>query len=150
MNVGIEWLVDAAGCRPDVLRDLPAVQRVCEQIIADLNLHLVGEGVWHRFPSPGGITGLYLLTESHLACHTYPETGIATFNLYCCRLRPQWPWHEQLRALLGAARVDVRSTARGGQVGHPSSFDRLESAGVDPPLAAGLGGSRPSTHLPAN
>ncbi len=114
MSAGIEWLVDAEGCRPDLLRDLPAVRGVCEQIIADLNLHVVGAGYWHQFPSPGGVTGLFLLTESHLACHTYPETGTATFNLYCCRTRPRWPWRKNLRALLGADRVRVRSAVRGG------------------------------------
>jgi len=115
MKVGTEWLVDAEGCRADLLRDLPLLQSVCAQIIADLELHIVGEGLWHQFPSPGGVTGLFLLTESHLACHTYPETGIATFNLYCCRTRPRWPWLEKLRSLLGADRVTVQSTPRGGR-----------------------------------
>jgi S-adenosylmethionine decarboxylase len=65
----------------------------------------------------GGLTGLYLLTESHLACHTYPESGTATFNLYCCRPRPCWNWEEKLRTLLGATRVVIRSTARGEEGG---------------------------------
>ncbi len=112
-QVGIEWLVDAEGCRADLLRDVPTLVRVCEQIIANLELRVVGKGTWHRFPPPGGVTGLFLLTESHLTCHTYPETGIATFNLYCCRSRPCWPWQEKLSALLGATRVTVRSTVRG-------------------------------------
>ncbi len=128
MNVGVEWLVDAAGCRPDTLRDVALLRRLCAQLIADLDLHVVGEGVWHPFPSPGGVTGLFLLTESHLACHTYPEIGVATFNLYCCRtLRDcqpaagsqaglaRWPWRKVLRNLLGATRVSVRSTTRGGR-----------------------------------
>jgi S-adenosylmethionine decarboxylase len=113
MNVGVEWLVDAAGCCPDALRDVALLRQLCAQVIADLELHVVGEGVWHPFPAPGGVTGLYLLTESHLACHTYPEIGVATFNLYCCRTRPRWPWRKKLRALLGATRVSVRSTSRG-------------------------------------
>ena len=115
MNVGVEWFVDAEGCRAELLRDVPTLRRLCEQVIADLDLHVVGEGVWHPFPTPGGVTGLFLLTESHLACHTYPETGIATFNLYCCRARPRWPWREKLRHLLGAGRVTVRSATRGGR-----------------------------------
>ena len=93
---------------------MPTLRRVCAQIIADLDLHVVGEAVWHPFADPGGVTGLYLLTESHLACHTYPETGIATFNLYCCQPRPRWPWRDRLGVLLGANRVTVRSTRRGG------------------------------------
>ena len=44
MKVGTEWLVDAEGCRADLLRDLPLLQRVCEQLIAELELHTIGEG----------------------------------------------------------------------------------------------------------
>ena len=113
MNVGAEWIVDALGCSPKSLRDLPTLQGVCEQIIHDLNLHVVGAASWHQFPEPGGLTGLFLLTESHLACHTYPESGIATFNLYCCKARPEWPWQEQLSEVLGAMTVQVRSVNRG-------------------------------------
>jgi S-adenosylmethionine decarboxylase len=113
MQVGTEWLVDAEACRPDLLRDLPTLRRVCEHLIRQLDLHVIGEGQWHRFPDPGGLTGLFLLTESHLACHTYPESGLATFNLYCCRPRPDWPWQEHLRHWLGARRVTVRVVSRG-------------------------------------
>jgi len=38
MNVGIEWLIDAEGCQASLLRDLNAIQSVCDQIIADLGL----------------------------------------------------------------------------------------------------------------
>jgi S-adenosylmethionine decarboxylase len=113
MRIGVEWVVDAVGCRPELLRDMAALRRVCEKLIAQLELRVVGEGVWHQFPGPGGVTGLFLLTESHLACHTYPESGIATFNLYCCRTRPPWRWEEELRTGLGAARVRVQSLVRG-------------------------------------
>jgi S-adenosylmethionine decarboxylase len=117
MQVGTEWLIDATGCRPEVLRDLAAVRRLCEQILAGLGLRVVGEGAWHQFPSPGGVTGLYLLTESHLACHTYPEFGVATFNLYCCRARPAWPWQGRLREALGATQVTLRTLPRGANGG---------------------------------
>ena len=59
------------------------------------------------------MTGLYLLAESHLACHTYPEHGLATFNLYCCRPRPDWPWAARLGDALGASDVRVRVIERG-------------------------------------
>jgi S-adenosylmethionine decarboxylase len=113
MRVGTEWLVDAEGCSAELLRDAGAVRGVCRQIITELDLHVVGDGVCHPFPPPGGITALYLLTESHLACHTYPEYGVATFNLYCCRPRPRGEWERWLRELLGAERVRVRVVPRG-------------------------------------
>jgi S-adenosylmethionine decarboxylase len=110
--VGTEWLIDAAGCDAEALRDLERLGAVFRRAIAELGLHVVGEVVWHSFPAPGGVTGLALLSESHLACHTYPEFGVATFNLYCCRTRPAWPWAERLGEMLGAQRVAVRVCAR--------------------------------------
>ena len=110
---GMEWLVDAAGCRPEMLRSVVTLQSLCQRIVAELQLGVVGEPVWHKFDGPGGVTGLYLLSESHLACHTYPEHGLATFNLYCCRQRPPWRWEEHLSVVLHAERVTVRTHVRG-------------------------------------
>ena len=120
MNVGTEWLVDAEGCSAEALRDIETLRRVCDTVIRDLTLQVVGEPQWHQFPQPGGVTGLYLLTESHFACHTYPETGIATFNLYCCKTRPEWRWEAKLTELLGAKRVRVRGASRGENTGDDS------------------------------
>jgi len=112
MNVGLEWIVDATGCDPDALRDLSRLRALINRVIEDLELKPVGEPTWHKFPGEGGVTGLVLLSESHLACHTYPEFGVATFNLYCCRERPDWGWQRELRAELGAAEVHVRTVRR--------------------------------------
>ncbi len=108
MIVGTEWLVDASGCRAETLCEVEALRGLFDRIISELNLQVVGEQMWHRFPPPGGVTGLALLTESHLACHTYPEFQTATINLYCCRERPAWPWAERLALMLGAEKVRVR------------------------------------------
>jgi len=133
MNVGTEWLVDAEGCSAELLRDIEAVRGVCEEVIAELSLRVVGEPMWHQFPQAGGVTGLYLLTESHLACHTFPETGLATFNLYCCRPRPPFAWEERLRVLLGTGRVIVRTAARGAEADQAS----LEAGDCESPAKSG-------------
>jgi len=112
MIVGHEWVVDASGCEPDALRDLALIQRVTSRIVAELQLKPVGTPSWHKFPGEGGVTGLVLLSESHLACHTYPELAAATFNLYCCRERPEWPWEERLREELAAHHVTIRKLER--------------------------------------
>jgi S-adenosylmethionine decarboxylase len=113
MDVGVEWFVDAFGCRGDKLADMEVLRDLCREIIEGLDLRVVGEGRWHQFPAPGGITALYLLTESHLSLHTYPENGVATFNLYCCRARPRWAWEERLGELFDTKYVVVRSVVRG-------------------------------------
>src|SRR5262245_9544968 len=112
MIVGTEWLIEARGCDQDALRDEGKIRDILSRVIDDLGLRVVGE-VWHKFGGEGGVTGLIALTESHLACHTYPEHGVATFNLYCCRTRPEWEWEENLKAFLGAADVLVTKIERG-------------------------------------
>ena len=112
MIVGTEWLIEATGCEPERLRDESLLRDLFDRIIADLGLKAI-DSVWHTFPGEAGVTGLIALTESHLACHTYPEHGSATFNLYCCRTRPEWDWKTNLAETLGATAVTVTKIERG-------------------------------------
>jgi S-adenosylmethionine decarboxylase len=113
MIVGFEWIIDAAGCNPDDLRDVDKLRAVFAAVVSDLQLKTIGDGAWHKFGGEGGVTGLVMLTESHLACHTYPEHNSATFNLYCCRSRPEWSWGEKLREMIGAKQVTIKIIERG-------------------------------------
>ena len=113
MRVGTEILVDAFGCEPAALRDLARVRALLENVLLRCELRVVGEGHWHAFGGEGGVTGLYLLTESHLAVHTYPEHGTATLNLYCCRTLGSYPWEAELAKALGATTVTIRTIDRG-------------------------------------
>lgn len=112
MIVGTEWLIEATGCNEAHLRDESRLRDLFERVIRDLGLKAVG-AVWHKFPGEGGVTGLIALTESHLACHTYPEHRTATFNLYCCRTRPEWDWEGNLKVALVAEHVSVVKIERG-------------------------------------
>jgi len=113
MIVGFEWIIDALDCDGDTLRDTEVLRSVFARIIADLKLKTIGDGIWHKFDGEGGVTGMVMLTESHLACHTYPEHGTATFNLYCCRERPEWDWESNLRQMLKAGNVRIERVVRG-------------------------------------
>jgi len=109
---GVEWIVEAHGCPPEGLRDLAVLRTLFLALIDDLELHTVGEILWHQFPNTGGITGLALLSESHLTCHTFPEHGSICLNLFSCRPRPRWDFEGRLREFLGAGEVVVRDLAR--------------------------------------
>ena len=109
---GREWLVEAHGCDPAALADVDALRALFAALVADLGLHPVGEPLWHKFPGPGGVTGLVLLAESHLTVHTFPEHGSLCLNLFCCRPRPGWDFAEHLRERFGAELVQVRALTR--------------------------------------
>ena len=110
---GVEWLVDAFGCRPSALRSRTALEEVFLRVTDDLTLRRAAPAVWHTFDGEAGITGMLLLTTSHLTCHSFPELGFVAFNLYSCVERPEWPWESHLVDVLGAQRVVIREFTRG-------------------------------------
>lgn len=105
---GIEWVVEAFGCSSQALRDPAVLEHFFRRMIEDMNLRPVGRTQWHQFPGTGGITGLCLLAESHLACHTFPEHGSLCLNLFCCVPRPEWDFESALRSLFAAHSVSIR------------------------------------------
>jgi S-adenosylmethionine decarboxylase len=109
---GLEWIVEAHGCDAAALSDLDRMQELFRQLVAALDLHPLGKSNWHQFPNTGGITGVSLLSESHLACHTFPEYGSLCLNLFCCRPRPSADFEALLKDEFGAARVSVRQVER--------------------------------------
>lgn len=111
-GAGREWMVEAFGCDAGRLADPAALAGLVDEMVDALALTPVAPAQWHRFPHPGGITGLLLLAESHLALHTFPEHGSLCLNLFCCRPRPEWDYREGLARAVGATRVVVRQVAR--------------------------------------
>ena len=113
---GCEWIIEAHGCDPKLLADPAALERMFSRIVDGMHLHPVAPTAWHQFPgtsgNAGGITGLGLLSESHLACHTFPEFGSLCLNVFCCRPRPEWDFESELRREFGAANVRVRCVDR--------------------------------------
>ncbi|MFN8062623.1 MAG: S-adenosylmethionine decarboxylase [Vicinamibacterales bacterium] len=109
---GVEWIVEASGCSPVALADRSALDRLFAGIVEAARLTPVAGPLWHAFPATGGLSGLVVLAESHLTCHTFPEHGSLCLNVFCCRARPEWPLREILRLTVGAEHVRVRRLAR--------------------------------------
>ena len=68
---------------------------------------------FHRF-SPGGVTGVLIVQESHLAVHTWPERGYAALDLFTCGHQTDpWAAYQRLRCAFGATQDNVVEVSRG-------------------------------------
>ena len=99
------------------LTNAAALRQLCLQAVADSGLQAVGE-LFHTFPAPGGVTGVVLLAESHLAVHTWPELGAVTLDVYVCNLHGDHSAKAealmaQLQAGFAAGHVDKQRLTRG-------------------------------------
>jgi len=87
---GLHLTADVSGCPADAawMRDPSVLRRLCLGAVGEAGLSPVGE-LFQAFDtgSPqggGGITGVVLLAESHLAVHTWPELAAVTLDVYVC------------------------------------------------------------------
>ena len=119
---GLHLTADLAGCdATQPLTHAPeALRTLCLGAVAAAGLQAVGE-VFHRFPAPGGVTGVVLLAESHLAVHTWPELGAVTLDVYVCNLHGDNSARAQallaaLESAFGGARAEHHRLRRGGVI----------------------------------
>jgi S-adenosylmethionine decarboxylase len=82
---GLHLTADLHGCAAPapVLTDAAALRALCLRSVAGAGLQPVGE-LFHRFDGGGGVTGVVLLAESHVAVHTWPELDAVTVDVYVC------------------------------------------------------------------
>jgi len=105
-------VVEAHGCDACALQDPIKLDALFGRLIREMALHPLSDAQWHKFPGAGGVTGMVMLSESHLACHTFPEYRSLCLNLFCCRPRPEWDFEQHLREEFGATAVRVRRIER--------------------------------------
>lgn len=82
---GLHLTADLHGCPrgSPLMTDPAALRALCVLAVAEAGLTAVGE-LFHRYDDAGGVTGVVLLAESHLAVHTWPELGAVTIDVYVC------------------------------------------------------------------
>jgi len=81
--VGCTHLCTVFGISTEILADHVLLDKLCKEALMHDGFGILDK-VSHKF-SPQGYTTVFLLAESHLALHTYPEFGSLTITLYSCR-----------------------------------------------------------------
>lgn len=69
---------------------------------------------FHKF-EPVGVTGVVVISESHISIHTWPQEGYASVDIYTCGLQ-SFPERAMLYLIerLGASKYSIVGMDRGG------------------------------------
>ncbi len=80
--VGLHIVAELYGCDPELISRLENVKRILDKIVKVSELTVL-DSKHHQF-EPYGVTSLYLLAESHLFVHTWPEYGYVAVDIFTC------------------------------------------------------------------
>lgn len=110
--LGRHVLAEIYDCNPEFLNDRTMVEKIMVTAALEAGAE-VREVVFHKF-SPQGVSGVVVISESHLAIHTWPELGYAAVDVFTCgdRVNP-WDAANYIAEKFQAKHVDAYEVKRG-------------------------------------
>ena len=113
-TVGQHLLADLYGVEASILRDEAGLTRLFARALRDAAFTILKQAS-HRFEGGGGgVTGVFLLSASHLAFHTYPEYNYLALDVFSCTATDPTLVVQIVSKLLHPSLVDMHVSARGG------------------------------------
>ena len=80
--LGRHILAEFFECDPNVLNNPALVEKYMLEAALECGATIVNK-CFHLF-APHGVSGVVIISESHLAIHTWPEFGYAAVDLFTC------------------------------------------------------------------
>ncbi|HHY47176.1 MAG TPA: S-adenosylmethionine decarboxylase proenzyme [Firmicutes bacterium] len=80
--LGRHILCEVYGCDPEVLNDVETIKEIMVNAALRAGAD-VREVAFHKF-SPQGVSGVVVISESHLTIHTWPEYSYAAVDVFTC------------------------------------------------------------------
>ncbi|CDL86185.1 adenosylmethionine decarboxylase [Xenorhabdus cabanillasii] len=100
----------------EILSDADSLNAFFYEVLKRSGFRIIGH-LCHKFTDGGeGVTGLFLLSESHLSFHTYPETNYISIDVYTCG-RPAIYIHNDIEKFFkNSKRFTARTLKRGSRL----------------------------------
>ncbi len=108
---GRHIIMDASGCNPETLNNLEVLKQILVDAAERANATVLNVA-FHHF-TPQGVSGVVVISESHLSIHTWPEYGYAALDFYTCGDADPKLACEYVAEKLGAASVQTTEIVRG-------------------------------------
>lgn len=82
IHLGQHVLAEFFDCDPNTLNSIDKVEKYMVDAALECGATIV-QKCFHMF-NPYGVSGVVIISESHLAIHTWPELGYAAVDLFTC------------------------------------------------------------------
>ena len=84
IDIGTHVVSDLSGIDSQVLMDESRLMGILKEALEAQSFTILGEQSY-KFPGEeSGVTGFYILSESHAAFHSYPEYGYIALDIFSC------------------------------------------------------------------
>src|SRR4030088_1841853 len=108
--IGRHVILEMWGC--DNLDSVDTAEQALREMVVALDVNLLDLKVYPF--SPVGVTGMAIVSESHLVIHTWPEYGYAAVDIFTCgAVRDPQDAVNVLRRLFTPDRIGVMEINRG-------------------------------------
>jgi S-adenosylmethionine decarboxylase len=81
-RIGRHLILELWGCDADAINSIETIERAIKETIEACGATLLDLRVYPF--TPQGVTGVAILSESHLMIHTWPEHGYAAVDVFTC------------------------------------------------------------------
>jgi len=111
-SLGRHILAEIYDCDSSILNDRELIEEILVKAALEAGAE-VREVAFHKF-SPQGVSGVVVISESHLAIHTWPELGYAAVDVFTCgeRVNP-WDACNLIAESLNARHMNATEVKRG-------------------------------------
>ena len=80
----LHYVVDIDNIKNNQIYETEFIKKLCDKLLENTGVNVLNE-IHHEF-KPQGYTALYLLSESHMSIHTWPENGKIRLDLFSCEV----------------------------------------------------------------
>lgn len=111
-HLGRHVILEYYGCSAELLNNPDALAPIFVGAVDAMRANIVSQS-FRRF-EPHGVSGVIVISESHLTVHTWPEFGYAAIDVFTCgEVVDPWAAHQHLVEHLAPSRTSQMELKRG-------------------------------------
>jgi len=112
--LGRHMLLELYECPKNILDNIPRIESILLDVVQRSGATFVSKS-FHHF-SPHGVSGVVVISESHITIHTWPEHNYAAVDVFTCDAKIDYQLVEKLLVENFQAKKHQQQTIKRGEL----------------------------------